>query len=152
MLRLVLGLLALLVTAAPAAAVNAIDCNDDAATASAGNVAEPWEKNSRTFYNGKVRVAVLDTGGEPVCCSVHLLVLSPTGEDPDGVSGCHIVNSHDGLGFVSIDFAKLTGAYDAKKGLLITFPYGIYNNGDTSKNGIAKVRLNVKTGTITVEK
>ena len=32
-------------------------------------VMEPWEQNTRTFYNGQVRVAVVDTDGEPACCS-----------------------------------------------------------------------------------
>jgi hypothetical protein len=152
MKRMVLGALALLALAAPAGAVSVVDCNDDAATASAQNIAEPWERNSKTFYNGNVRVAMLDTGGEPVCCSVHVLVLSPTGEDPDGVSGCHIVNNDGGMGFVGVDFAKLAGAYDPKKGLLISFPYELYNDGNPGKKGVARVRLNVKTGELKVEK
>src|SRR5690606_20380504 len=43
------------------------------------NIAEPWEINTRTFANGNIRVARLDTGGEPVCCASHLLILSPSG-------------------------------------------------------------------------
>ena len=117
-----LSCLALAAAAFPAAAVTVIPCSDDASTASAVNIAEPWDKNSRTFSNGNIRVALVDTGGEPACCSSHLVILSPTGEQ--GVEGraCHLVNDHDGLGFVGLDLAKATTAYDPKKGLLLTLP------------------------------
>ena len=154
MRRLVLGFLALLASAAPAAAVSVMDCGDDQATASAADIAGPWEKNTKLFYNGQVRVALMDTGGEPVCCSVHLLVLSPAGgQDEPEYTACHLINDHEGSGFVSIDFAKLAATYDAKKGLLITFPYGLYVDGmKPNKPGIAKIRLNLKAGAVTVEK
>ena len=154
MRRLILGILALLAMTAPAAAVSVMDCGDDASTASAANIAPPWEKNTRLFYNGQVRVAVMDTGGEPVCCSVHLLVLSPAGgQDEPEFTACHLINDHEGMGFVSIDFAKIAAAYDPKKGLLITFPYGLYVDGvKPNKPGTAKIRLNLKAGTVTAEK
>ncbi|MBV9043528.1 MAG: hypothetical protein JO348_10815 [Alphaproteobacteria bacterium] len=156
MRRLVLGLLALLAFAAPAGAVNLVSCNDDETTSSARNIAEPWEKNARTFSNGQIRVALLDTGGEPVCCSYHLLVLYPSGDGDQGgdeYAACTVVNDYEGRGFVSLDFAKLAAAYDPKKGLLISFPYRVYNeDGGPQKGGIAKVRVNSKTGKITVEK
>lgn len=141
--------------AAPAAAVSITDCTDDESTAGARNIAEPWEKNIRAFSNGNIRVALLDTGGEPVCCSMHVLVLYPSGDTEGGgdeYRACSIVNDHESSGFVGIDFAKLTGAYDPKKGLLITFPYSLYNDGNPGKKGIAKIRINSKTGKVTVEK
>lgn len=156
MKHLVLGLLALIAMAAPAAAVSVVSCNDDEATSGARNIAEPWDKNTKAFSNGSIRVALLDTGGEPVCCSYHVLVLYPSGDSSDGgdeYRACTIVNDHEGSGFVSVDFAKIAAAYDPKKGLLISFPYKLYNDeGGPQKGGIAKVRVNSKAGTVTVEK
>ena len=153
MRRIILGLLAVFAMTAPAAALSVIDCSADEAASSAANIAPPWEKNTRLFYNGQVRVAVMDTGGEPVCCSMHLLVLSPAGgQDEPEYTACHLINDHEGLGFVSLDIAKLTAAYDAKKGLLITIPYGLYKDDGGSKPGVGKIRLNIAKGTVTVEK
>lgn len=149
----VLGFLAVLAMAGPAAALSVQNCSDDAATASAANIASPWEKNTRLFYNGQVRVAVMDTGGEPVCCSMHLLVLSPAGgNDEPEYTACHLINDHEGLGFVSLDIAKIAASYDPKKGLLITIPYGLYKDDGGSKPGTGKIRLNLAKGTVVAEK
>jgi hypothetical protein len=151
--RAILALLSLFILTAPAAAVVVSDCNDDEATASAANLAEPWEKNTKVFYHGDVRVALIDTDGEPVCCSMRLLILSPNQGDGAEYRACHIVNDHGGLGFVGIDFAKLTARYDAGKGLLIAFPYELYNSeGGPQQRGTGKVRINVATGAVTPER
>ncbi|MBI1210488.1 MAG: hypothetical protein GC190_03420 [Alphaproteobacteria bacterium] len=134
--------------ASPANAVNVRDCDE---TASIRTLAEPWEKNTRTFYNGDVRVALLDTGGEPVCCSVHLLILVPDKTSEMGDRTCHIVSDHESMGFAGIDFARLTSKYDPGKGLLITFPYTLYVDGVSDRPGTARVRINLKTGTVTKE-
>ena len=146
------ALAAFIATATPALAVEVAECGEDGA-ASAPAIAEPWEKNARAFYNGNVRVAVTDTGGEPVCCSMHLLILVPaqTQDGMDAYRNCYLVNDHEGMGFVGIDFAKLATSYDAAKGLLITFPYQLYNDGNPGKGGIARVRVNVQKGTAAVE-
>ena len=134
--------------AAPAQAVNIHDCDD---TASVRTLAEPWEQNTKTFYKGEVRLAVLDTGGEPVCCSVHLLVLVPDKTDEMGGRTCHIVSDHEGLGFAGIDFAHLTSKYEDGKGLLITVPYTLYVDGLSNKQGAARIRINVQNGKVTSE-
>ena len=101
MKRLGLGLTVLLAAAAPATAagLKAINCSDDEATAGARNIVEPWEKNSRTFSSGHIRIALLDTGGEPVCCAQHLLVTYPGGGEPDSgmdeYNNCSIINPAD---------------------------------------------------------
>jgi hypothetical protein len=151
MRRAILGLLATLAFAAPAGAVVVRDCDSDPNTASAQNLLEPWEKNTKTFYNGEVRVALIDTGGEPACCSLHLLVLNQVVSDLANVSACHLISDHDNFGFGNIDIAKLTGHYDPKKGLLITFPFIVNNGDDVQKPGVAKLRLNMAKGTIAVE-
>ncbi len=144
--------LALLAMTAPAGAVVVRDCDSDA-TASVTNIVEPWEKNTKLFYKGQVRVALLDTGGEPACCSLHLLILSPgLAQDEPPFTACHIVSDHDNFGFGNIGFDKIAASYDPKAGLLITFPMIVSNGDDVQKPGVAKIRLNLGKGTVKVEK
>jgi hypothetical protein len=138
----------LLATALPAHAVQVRDCDY---AADVRSIAEPWEKNTRAFANGSVRVALIDTGGEPVCCSVHLLILAPDKNDELGGRFCRIVGDREALGFAGIDFERMTARYDAGRGLLITFPYQLYVDGLSSKSGVARVRVNVERGTISAE-
>lgn len=146
---LVAGLFAAtIVAAAPAGAVQVRDCDE---TANVLSIAEPWEKNTRAFYKGEVRVALLDTGGEPVCCSVHLMLLIPDKDDELGGRKCRIVSDKDSLGFAGIDVARLATSYDAKRGLLITFPYQLYVDGISSRKGVARVRVNLERGTVVAE-
>lgn len=148
-----LAVLAALASVAPAGAVAVRACDDGNETAVVTNIVEPWEKNTKRFYNGQVRVALLDTGGEPACCSLHLLILSPgVAKDEPPFTACHVISEHDNFGFGNIDFDKLTVAYDPKKGLLITFSMIVSNGDDVQKPGVAKVRLNLAKGTIAVEK
>ena len=152
MKTLILAAFALLAASVPASAVSVVPCNQDLATASAWNLVEPWEKNSRTFYNGAVRVALIDTGGEPVCCSMHLLIVSPSKGEGEVQTACHLVGNEGLMGFVSIDFAALTARYDAGKGLLIAVPYALYSDdGGPQPHGVAHVRVNAATGTVTAE-
>jgi hypothetical protein len=134
--------------ATQAHAVNVRACDE---TASVQSLAEPWEQNTRAFYKGEVRVALLDTGGEPVCCSTHLLVLVPDKTSEMGDRTCHIVSDHEGMGFADIDFGHLVAKYEEGKGLLITFPYTLYVDGVSSKSGTARVRINLDRGTVAKE-
>jgi hypothetical protein len=54
-------------------------------------------------------------------------------------------------GFVNIDFAHIATRYDAGKGLLISFPYDLYNEGNPGKHGTGRVRVNVAKGTVVAE-
>lgn len=142
------GVAGFLGLAAPALAVQVRECDW---AASAAVIAEPWEKNTRAYYNGQVRVALMDTGGEPVCCSVQLLILAPDKNDEQGGRMCRLIGSTEALGFAGIDFDRLTTRYDAGRGLLITFPYQLYVDGLSSKSGVARVRVNLERATISVE-
>lgn len=116
----------------------------------AAYIVEPWEKNSKTFYNGQVRVAYIDTAGEPVCCSGYLLVLAPDRETGD--RACYIIGKTKGVGFASVSFEALTAAYDPRKGLLIAAPFTtLRNDGQTMDRGTIRVRVNVSTGKVIAE-
>jgi hypothetical protein len=147
-MRFVIAAAALLATALPAAAVQVRECDD---AANIQTLAEPWEKNIRSFYKGQVRVALLDTGGEPVCCSMHLLIMMPNDDEPAEGRVCRIVGQKDQLGFESIDMSRLRTSYDAKRGLLIEFPYQLYIDGLKSSRGTGRVRVNMKQRTVTIE-
>lgn len=137
---------AALAFAAHAQAITVRDC--DGTTDSARNIVEPWEQSSRLYYNKLVRITHLDTGGEPVCCSSHLMVTFPSaGQDEPVYAECKLIGTKDGAGFLSIDFAKLSAKYDPKTGLTISFPYTTYNDsGDNHPKGVAKLRLDLKKG------
>lgn len=92
----------------------------------AANIVEPWEVNSRTFANGDIRVAWVDTGGEPVCCSSHLMILSPSGDGSDEPSyrQCVVASAGPGMGFYSIDVPGIRARYDPAKGLSLSVPIG----------------------------
>ncbi|NOT42818.1 MAG: hypothetical protein HOP13_20250 [Alphaproteobacteria bacterium] len=147
-MRSSIAAIALVASALPAAAVQVRECDY---AANIQTLAEPWEKNIRSFYKGQVRVALLDTGGEPVCCSMHLLIMMPSDDEPAEGRVCRIVGTKDQLGFEGIDMSRLRTSYDAKRGLLIEFPYTLYVDGLKHRSGAARVRVNVKQGTVKAE-
>jgi hypothetical protein len=132
----------------PAFAAEVRDCYW---AASAQALAAPWEKNTRQFYRGEVRVALIDTGGEPVCCSAQLLILIPDNREPMGGRICKLVGDRDGMGFESIDMRSMTSRYEAGRGLLIAFPFRRYVDGIKFTPGVARVRVNVERGTVVAE-
>ncbi len=92
--------------------------------ASARNLVEPWGDNMRTFANGHVRLALLDTV-EPTAGALHLLVISP----PYGVLGepqCRVISWRGSIGFAGLNFAALEASYDPASGLTFTLPGLIY--------------------------
>lgn len=143
-------LLATLVLASPALAVTVRAC--DGITDSAANIVEPWESNGRAFYQGRVRVAALDTGGEPACCSAHLLILFYGSDDPESFV-CRLVSDRGPTGFAGIDFGTLKSSYDPRRGLLLTFGYSVMpaDGGPAPDRGVARVRINLPSGTVKAE-
>ena len=145
------SLLGALAVAGPALATVVRAC--DGTTEAAYNIVEPWEASSRTFYQGKVRVAWLDTGGEPACCSAHLLIVFYRDDDVEGFT-CRLVSDHDASGFAGIDFKSLKSSYDPKRGLLLAFGYSRFptgGDGSATERRVAKVRINVTSGAVMVE-
>ncbi len=140
------GLLALGAPLAAKAATVA-ECNE---YAMATYVMEPWEQNSRTFYNGQVRVAVVDTDGEPVCCSSWLVVIFPDVGDELGGRTCRIVGHSDSMGFTGIDVKGIKTSYDAATGLTLTVPVRRMIDGDAIRPEKVTLLLNLRGGSLTV--
>jgi len=124
---------------------------------SPANILEPWDRFSRTYANGAIRVAQLDTGGEPVCCAQHLLVLSPSG---DGRSEpvyrmCHVVSARANEGFYEVDVAGISASYDPARGLLLSVPVGHWHQGmETGAPPIwerMELRINQASGQVSIE-
>lgn len=121
------------------------------------NIVEPWEQNSRTFANGNIRVAWLDTGGEPVCCSSHLLILSPSGDGSDEpvFRQCRVASAAPGTGFFGLDVQRIVASYDPSRGLLLSLPVYHWHQGvETGRPPIEErmeIRINQSNGAVTIE-
>ena len=112
---------------------------------------------TRSFAQGKIRIAHVDTDGEPVCCSSHLLVVIPS---PEIGSQCFAVSQKAGdaskspRGFSNIAFGQIKASYDAQRGLLLNVPYTLYNpEGGPGKPGSASVRVDLSgKGSVKIER
>lgn len=137
--------LTLLAGALPGAAQSVSDCDW---RARADAVVEPWEAHTRTYANGAIRVALLDTI-EPGAAALNLLVLSPPYDELGGRQ-CKVVGFEQGLGFAGLDFAQLGATYDPATGLTVSLPGTIYFPEDGFSNSILlHVTINQATGDVT---
>ena len=122
---------------------------------SIGAVVEPWEKATRSYADGAIRVVHLDTDGEPVCCSSHLAILAPTGEEGLPYRQCRLLSDAEGhRGFLDVRMAAIASSYDAAKGLLLTIPVDRYDGVQGARADgpyPVRVRINQATGAITLE-
>lgn len=132
--------------------LSAASLNECDWVSSVRNVWEPWEESTRTFANGQIRIVAMDTGGEPVCCSQYLVILSP---NPEWGRSCTVLASTDGSGFLDVYFNEITASYDPAKGLLLSVPVGYY---DYEASGVERfnpedilVRINQGTGSVELE-
>lgn len=141
------ALLALGATPAAAGPAMVQDCTDYAMTT---YVMEPWEESTRTFYNGQVRLVLVDTDGEPACCSTWLVAIFPNVEDELGGRTCRMVGSGEGMGFTGVDMKGVKSAYDAATGLTLTVPVRRMIDGDAIVNETVKLRLDLRTSTLTL--
>jgi hypothetical protein len=134
-------------TASPLHAQSVEDCDW---RAEARNIAEPWEQNSKTFANGAVRIALLDTI-EPAAVPFFLLVISPP-IDEIGSPQCKIIGFGEAQGFAHIEFPTLDANYDPARGLTFQVMTHIYvTEQDFSNAGILEFTLNQSTGAIATE-
>jgi len=125
--------------------------------ASPANIAEPWSVLSRTFANGAIRVALLDTGGEPVCCAAHLLILSPSGDGAQEpvYRQCAVASARPGEGFYYVDVPRIEASYDPARGLLLSVPVGHWHPGvEQGRPAIEErmeIRINQANGVVVIE-
>ena len=139
-LALVLTFLAL-----PAVAQEVGECDW---RASAQAIVEPWEGNTRTFANGKTRIALMD-GIEPAAGALYLLVLSPP-HDELGGRQCRIIGAMSGVGFGNVDFAALQAGYDPAVGLIFALPVSVFD-GENFRPHELNFTVNQATGHIGAE-
>lgn len=144
------GIAAIFVLATAAGAAEVGPCNDlDRISNLLGQ--------TKSYSGGKIRIAHVDTGGEPVCCSSHLLVFIPA---PDIGTQCFAVSQEAAKGeddhprgFSNIEFSRIKSSYDRKRGLLLNVPYTLYNDGKRGRPGSTKVRINLTgDGTVMIER
>jgi len=112
-------------------------------------IVEPWEENSRTFANGAVRLALLDTV-EPAAGAFHLLILSP----PYGEMGerqCLVISRGGGMGWAGISFGQMEADYDPARGLVFGIPAQFYDPELSFQNPMfLEITLRQDTGEVTV--
>ena len=115
--------------------------------ASVQAIPEPWEAHTRTFANGAVRLAALDTV-EPAQGFAWLLVLSPPLNEL-GERQCRVIGAAAGLGFAGLNFAALQAGYDPATGLVIDLPVTIVDPASalTETRGL-QVTVNQATGAV----
>ncbi|KPP90572.1 MAG: hypothetical protein HLUCCA08_14580 [Rhodobacteraceae bacterium HLUCCA08] len=135
---------ALALAAGPLEAQDIHDCDW---RASAAAIAEPWDSHTRSFANGAVRLALLDTI-EPAAGSHYLLILSPP-YDEIGGRMCKVVGFGDGLGYLMLDFADLQAAYDPARGLSFSLQGRLYDPASDFGNALVlHVTVNQATGAV----
>ena len=120
---------------APAAAQEVRQCDE---LASAQAIAEPWDENTRTFANDRVRLAIIDTL-EPAAAAFHLMILSPP-YDELGSRQCRLVGLGNKLGFAGLSLDGLSSSYDPAKGLTWELPATVY---DAATGGFQQAPLSV---------
>jgi hypothetical protein len=112
---------------------------------------------TRSYAEGKIRIAHVDTDGEPVCCSSHLLVFIPSpeiGSECFAVSQKAASDAESARGFSNIEFNRIKASYDAQRGLLLNVPYTLYGGqGGKGKPGSVNVRVNLSDkGSVKIER
>jgi len=115
--------------------------------ARADAIVEPWKDNTRTFANGNVRLALLDTV-EPAAAAFHILVLSP----PYGELGerqCKTIGVQQNIGFPGVDFKSLEAAYHPSIGLVFELKLQVFD-GSNFDPGQLQFSLNQSTGEIVI--
>jgi len=110
---------------------------------------------TKSYAKGEIRIAHIDTGGEPVCCSSHLLVLIPSdeiGTQCFAVSQKAATPGASARGFSNIGLSRIKASYDPKRGLLLTVPYTLYNLDDRRGTPASMtVRVSLQKGNVTIE-
>ena len=112
---------------------------------------------TKSYSAGKITIAHVDTDGEPVCCSSHLLIFIPSqeiGSECFAVSAKAANGDGSPRGFSNVEFNKITASYDPDRGLLLHVPYTLYGGGGgPGKPGSTNVRVNLSgKGSVRIER
>lgn len=112
---------------------------------------------TRSFSGGKIKIAHVDTDGEPVCCSNHLLVFI-FDSNPEIGTQCFAISQeaakgdHGAVGFSRLDLGRLRASYDPQRGLLLRVPYTLYDlNKRGGRPGAVDLRVNL-SGSVVIER
>lgn len=110
-------------------------------------IVEPWAQNSRTFANGDVRLALIDTI-EPAAGAYFLLILHPPRTDL-GERRCTLIGFDHGIGYATLGFSELEAGYAPVRGLTFSLPGRLYlpESGFTNSL-ILHATLNQATGEV----
>jgi hypothetical protein len=112
--------------------------------ANAGNI--DWTDPTRTFSNEAIRLIKLDTE-EPACCSVHLMVLHPAGDDP--FLACTLVSRTADAGWLNLSLAETGSRYVPGEGLKLDVPTQSYPiEGNEIIHGSITLVINQQTGEV----
>ncbi|MBZ0127766.1 MAG: hypothetical protein K8F59_01495 [Rhodobacteraceae bacterium] len=135
---------AALLAASGAAAVTVEQCDW---RARADAIVEPWADYSRTFSNGKTRLALLDVI-EPAAGALHILVMSPPYDEMGGRQ-CKVISAASGIGFFGVEFTALDASYNPAIGLMFMVPVQVYDGSTGMGRGAwLNFNLNQATGQI----
>lgn len=110
-------------------------------------IAEPWGANTRTFADGDIRIAIMDTW-EPALAAYYLMVLFWTGGE-QGYRDCRLISQAE-LGFVSMMLTGMSADYDAARGLVLNVPTSFHNPA-TGNNEVGRLEvvINQQTAEVT---
>jgi len=87
-------------------------------------IAEPWEDNTRTFADGDIRIAVIDTY-EPAYGAYYLMVMYWAGNNSE-LRSCDLVSQGE-LGFVGMTLEGMEASFKPGLGLVLQVPTTFYN-------------------------
>ena len=131
--------------AGPSLAAEVQECTPE--TVDVGNIPEPWETHSRSFANGAVRIAVLDTV-EPAVGAFYLLVLM---DSDDPWRRCRIVAAQ-ASGFAALSLDAMQSAYDPATGLRLSMDVQQFDvETGRPEPAVLNVLINQTNGTVTAE-
>ena len=131
-----------LILALPAHAQAVAEC-DGRWQANARNVV--WDDGPLTLADDAVRIVKLDTGGEPACCSVHLMLLLP---GPDGgAERCALVSA-DPFGGGYFDLSLSDARFDLEGRTLRAVVPGAVHDGEGPVARRVDMTVDLGTGRI----
>lgn len=134
--------------ATPIAAQVALPCDWQAR---ADAIVSPWEeKNSATFANGDVRVALIDVA-EPAGASFYLHITHPP-YDSLGLRTCTVVGLGENIGYAAIFFDELEAGYDPAGDFKFEVPAIIYLPEHNFQNSaLLSITVNQALGEVIVK-